>query len=493
MKCLDLALPKDKDDLPKLEQSSAAIISPTAENTIDLNSNEDTAHPSNWSGRYKWTVISLVGTMTMIDVFATTIFLPAVPQILREFDSNDQLYSVILVSIWELGEGLGPFIIAPLSEIYGRLPVFHIANLLFTIFTIGGALSTNLSMLVTFRFLNGVTVASLILGPGMVGDMFTQNTRGRPMAALNLPGLLGPLAGPFIGGYIAQVKGWRWTFWIITISISIFQAPALIIMRESYWPRILKSTSLKLQKAPPTGNFPRPEASHEEDKKALFRQAIIRPFQILIFSPSALLLSFYSAIGYSMLYIILVTINLIYERAYGFSQGSAGLIYLASGLGMIAGVIVCGLTSDWYLKRKSGTGEMKPEYRLPPLILGDIASVIGLVFYGWTAEYHCHWILPLIGTFFVGFGTMLSIVPVDSYLVDAFADYAASAVSGGVFFRAILGALVPLAGPALDATLGLGWGSSVLAFTVLAFVPIPIILIRYGEWLRKHKRFQVVF
>jgi len=145
-----------------------------------------------------------------------------VPEILRGFHSSDQLYSVILVSIWELGEGLGPFIVAPLSELSGRLPVFHTANVLFTIFTIAGAISSNLSMLVAFRFLNGVTVASLTLGPGIVGGMFIQDTRGRPMAALTLPRLLGPVAAPIIGGYLTEAKEWRWTFWLITIAMGTF-------------------------------------------------------------------------------------------------------------------------------------------------------------------------------------------------------------------------------------------------------------------------------
>ena len=109
-------------------------------------------------------------------VSPTVIFLPAVPQVLHKLNYHNQLYSVFLLSIWELGGGLGPFVVAPLSESYVRLPVFHIANLLFTLFTIGSALSCSPSMLVAFRFLNRVTVATLTLGPGIAGDMFTQDT-----------------------------------------------------------------------------------------------------------------------------------------------------------------------------------------------------------------------------------------------------------------------------------------------------------------------------
>jgi len=53
--------------------------------------------------------------------------------------------------------------------------------------------------------------------------------------------------------------------------------------------------------------------------------------KIMLFSPIALSLSVYSAVSSSMLYIILTTINSVYENDYGFSQGTVGLIYLAGG------------------------------------------------------------------------------------------------------------------------------------------------------------------
>jgi MFS family permease len=46
-------------------------------------------------------------------------------------------------------------VIAPLSEMYGRLPLYHSCNLLFIIFTVAAAISTNMSMFIVFRFLMG--------------------------------------------------------------------------------------------------------------------------------------------------------------------------------------------------------------------------------------------------------------------------------------------------------------------------------------------------
>lgn len=131
------------------------------------------------------------------------------PQVLAEFKVTDNLYSTLLVSIWELGEGVGPFLIAPLSEIYGRLPVYHLGNVLFLLCSVASALSTNISMLVAFRFLNGSVVTALTLGPSIVGDLFAKEERGSAMALAIVFPLVGPIAAPLVGGYTAQAKGVR--------------------------------------------------------------------------------------------------------------------------------------------------------------------------------------------------------------------------------------------------------------------------------------------
>ena len=91
----------------------------------------------------------------------------------------------------------------------------------------------------------------------------------------------------------------------------------------------------------------------------------------------------------------------------------------------------------------------------------------------------------------VGLGLLATFMPIQTYLVDAFTTYAASALAANTVLRSLVGALLPLAGQKMYATLGLGWGNSLLAFIAIAMCPIPIILYRYGERIRKSPRFQV--
>jgi hypothetical protein len=111
---------------------------------------------------------------------------PATPSILEEFHSTDRLQSTLLVSIWELGEVVGPLVVAPLCELYGRLPVYHVSNVLFIIFNVIAALSKNMEMLIAMRFWLGMSVASTVINPCIVGDMFPEKNRGNALSIMGV-------------------------------------------------------------------------------------------------------------------------------------------------------------------------------------------------------------------------------------------------------------------------------------------------------------------
>ena len=204
--------------------------------------------------------------------------------------------------------------------------------------------------------------------------------------------------------------------------------------------------------------------------------------------------SCYMGLIYGILYLLFSSLSLVFEDDYGFSQGTVGLTFLGIGIGSMLGLIIFGIISDKILKYLGKKhGGFKPEFRLPPLIPGCFMVPLGLFWYGWTAQTHQHWILPIIGTMFVGLGMLATFMPIQTYLVDAFTIYAASAIAANTVFRSLAGAFLPLAGPKMYATLGLGWGNSLLAFIALAFTPVSWIFLKYGERIRTSERFKVEF
>ena len=420
-------------------------------------------------------------------------FAPGVPQVMHDFHSTNQNLGSFVVSIYILGYATGPLFIAPLSEIYGRTMVYHVTNVLYVVFTVVCAVSTNLGMLIGFRLLAGMMGSTpLTIGGGTNADMFRVEERGAAMAIWSIGPLLGPVVGPVAGSYLSNAKGWRWDFWLVAILAGFVSIGMLFTLRETYAPRILELKARRLRKETGNPNL-RSKLDTGLSSKDLLIRSIVRPTKMLVFSPIVFLLSFYMAVVYGYLYLLFTTMTGVFERTYHFSSSNVGLAYLGLGIGMFTGLFITGATSDLVLKRLSAKngGVAKPEFRLPPLIPAAFMIPIGLFVYGWSADKAVHWIVPIIGTSFVGMGLITTFMPIITYLIDAYTLYSASVLAANTVLRSMMGALLPLAGPSMYKALGLGWGNSLLGFIALALIPLPIIFWRYGERIRSSPRFHI--
>jgi multidrug resistance protein len=419
-------------------------------------------------------------------------FAPGIPLVMPEFQSTNEDLASFVVSVYLLGYAFGPLVIAPLSELYGRLPVYHVNTVLFILWNVGCARSTSLSMLIAFRFLTGLAGACpLTIGVGSIADCFRQEERGRVMAMYTLPVLLGPSIGPVVGGYLSEYLGWRWNFWFIIIVVStdrlqpssvaatdkMLSRPCvvfifcLIFQRESYPPAILERRVRRLQKE--TGNVAlRSALQFHESPRRVFLTAIVRPTKLLFLSPIVFGLSLLTAVVYGCLYLFFTAVSELFVNEYGISRANVGLVYLGCGAGQFVGILALGAVSDRIVQRMAKGGEMKPEFRLPPLLPACFFMPAGLLFYGWAAQAHVHFIVPVIGTTLIGLGAICIFMPVATYLVDAFTVYAASATAANTVFRSIGGALLPLCGRRMYAALGYGWGNTLLACVGIAMAPM---------------------
>lgn len=149
-------------------------------------------------------------------------FAPAYHQVLSEFGSSNGVVSSLIVSIYVLGWALGPLLLAPLSEVYGRQVVYTYSNILYVGCTAACALAPNLVSLVVFRFLTG-TVGStpMAIGGGTIADVAQIQHRGRALSLYMCGSILGPTVGLVFGGIVTEILGWRSVCWVIAISVSL--------------------------------------------------------------------------------------------------------------------------------------------------------------------------------------------------------------------------------------------------------------------------------
>ena len=191
-------------------------------NVVDWESAEDPKRPINWTKKQKWFNMGVIAVITFLTPLASSMVAPGVPLILRDFNESSETIGSFVVSIYVLGYAIGPLVIAPLSEVYGRIPVYHVNNVLFTIWTLACALAPGIGSLLAFRLLAGIAGSCPItIGGGSISDTFAQSERGAAMALFALGPLLGPVIGPVVGGYLAEDAGWRWIFRVLTIAVSV--------------------------------------------------------------------------------------------------------------------------------------------------------------------------------------------------------------------------------------------------------------------------------
>lgn len=258
-------------------------------------------------------------------------------------------------------------------------------------------------------------------------------------------------------------------------------------MEETFKPVILrrKAARARKQKGDDGPRIQAQASNQDRTSNELLKRAVVRPIRILLFSPIVLLLSIYGSFLFGLIYLLFTTFPDVFGVTYEFTAGTSGLSYLGLGMGMILGILLFGILSDKILKQPRGGTVVRPELRLILMIYAAPFIPIGFFWYGWSADKHTHWIVPILGTFIIGCAGFLMMMPGQLYLVDAFgSEAAASALAGSTVSRSLFAALLPLAGPHLYSALGLGWGNSLLAFVALAFVPVPFLLYRYGEQLR---------
>ncbi|KAK2745569.1 hypothetical protein FQN57_003694 [Myotisia sp. PD_48] len=463
-------------------------------NIVSWDGPDDPEHPHNWKRSKKVGVCISIAFITFLTPLGSSMFAPAVPQVMKEFNSTNQELAAFIVSVYLLGFSFGPLIIAPLSELYGRVYFYHVCNILFVAFNIGCAKANSIETLIVFRLLAGAAgSAPLAIGAGSLSDMIGPENRGAAMAAWALGPLLGPVIGPVGGSYLMAAKGWRWTFWLISMTAGVMTINTYFWLTESYHPVLLARKTKRLIKETGNTNL-RSALDQQKEPKQLILQAIVRPCKMLV-SPIILLLSIYVAVVYGYLYLMFTTLAPVFVKNYGFSESNAGLAFLGIGVGSIFGLAILWFGSDRLLKRLShkAGGVLKPEFRLPPLIPGSFFIPIGLFWYGWSVEYRLHYMMPIIGTLWVGIGMLIAFMTVSTYLVDAYTRYSASAMAANTVLRSLVGALLPLCGLRMFNNLGLGWGSSLLGFISLSMVPFPIVFYLYGERIRTSKKFAMSF
>jgi multidrug resistance protein len=476
---------KDRLERPKAPETNIS------ENIVGWDGQMDTNLPLNFSKSLKWRITLFTSGMNLMVAFASSMIAPGISYVSAEFHNTSSTLETFTVTVFLLGLTVGPLIFSPLSELYGRKVVLTWGNVIFILLQIACALAPNLNALICFRFLGAMGgSATFTIGAASISDLFDIDERGTASSIYALGTLFGPVVGPVCGAFIAKYIGWRWSFWSLSILSTILALAILFLGKETNHEVLIRWKVEKFRKELSNPNlrscYVKP-GSQPISSSQLMLTHMTTPFRLLFFSPIILLLSIYGAFVYGMQYIFSTTIPSVFMTTYQWDPEYTGLAYLGLGLGFLVGALTVARINDATTVRMAlaNNGVAEPEMRLPACVLFACLIPVSFFWYGWSTFYKVHWSVPIIGLIPFGIGQIGVFVPIQAYILDSFPTLAASSFAAVAVVRCLLGAILPLAGPSMYQSLGLGWGNTIFGLIAIALIPFPLLIFKYGGLIRK--------
>ncbi|GAA5968622.1 hypothetical protein JCM11641_007702 [Rhodosporidiobolus odoratus] len=508
---------------------------------LDVEHVEVVDDPRVWGEGRKNIVLAIISFTAIGATLTGSIFFPALESLQADLHTSDNLLACG-VSLFILGQGVFPMCWSAISEVTGRKRSYLVSLVIYIVATIVCSRSQTIAVFLVMRVLQSLgSSAVLSLGAGTLADIYDTHERGTKLGIYYACPLLGPAAGPIIGGGLTSGGSWRVTFYFLAgygaICLALmfwlpdtFRKERSLAWRKAYdrakqhQREELAKARAALPKADEKGSLaggpagtsfaqvlPTPSRQQLEeggvpgfaplrkiktalsaksgDVKVKISLRDLNPLAVsgdVIKQPTNFLTLLYSGFLFAAQYCITFTASRTFAAdPYDYSPIEVGLVLLSFGLGNVLGSIGGGRYSDMVLRRlkvKNG-GKGEPEMRIKSAYPALPFIPLLFIAYGWLAYYHVRIAGPVVVLFFLGAAIMVVYATTLSYIVDANPGRSTSAIACNSLFRGVLAcAASQAAEPILDEIYNgafyTGWGIMLLVGEAL----VVLISLKGQRW-----------
>jgi MFS family permease len=342
----------------------------------------------------------------------------------------------------------GPFVCA-ISRKYGKRPVFLFSGLMGIIGTVIGGCANDYHLLLVGRIVQGfATSAFESIVVTVIGDMYFVHERGVRVSLLNF--ILGAISSlvSVISGPITTSLGWKFCFWVLLPFCCVQWILMILFCPESNYNRDAlynldinatenfdKLAELEHKRAEQEESSPAEAATRKSFWRRLapaggiyssdnLIRLSLAPFLSLtnvaalwVTVMSGLLVGWYVAVSFIMA-------QWFTPAPYNYSAADIGYLNIGPTIGGLCASVFMSAVSDPIIRfaAKRNKGIYEPEFRLFPMVVCFVFTIVGLALYGYGLK--SHWAPPVTAVVhaILLFGILVGAIASSAYILDAFRD-----------------------------------------------------------------------
>lgn len=257
----------------------------------------------------------LLGGLAMFGPFSIDTIFPAFPAIGMQLDA-DKVEIQQTISAYLIAYALMSLVHGPLSDAIGRKRVIIGGLIVFTFASIGCALSRDLTTLLAFRALQGLSSGvGLIVGRAVIRDVLHGEAAQRLMSQVSMIFGIAPAIAPIIGGWILGWTAWPVIFWFL----AAFSVVLLIVT----W-------------------FGLPETHAKEARLPLRMGSLLRDYVSIFANPRFQRLAAASAFNFAALWLFIASAPAFVVDHLRLGESDFGWFFVPMIGGMVTGSFVSG-------------------------------------------------------------------------------------------------------------------------------------------------------
>ncbi|KAI0486452.1 major facilitator superfamily domain-containing protein [Xylaria cf. heliscus] len=427
----------------------------------------DPNDPLKWSQAYKYYIALIVCLAMLVCNFLAAGPTVAIVETARDFfPKTHPNKSVARVAYFftstALVQGTGNFLWVPLTNKFGRRPVYLISYAIYLAAAIWLIYERHFHRFLIGRILLGFgSGAAETLAPITIADIFFLHERGAIMALYTSFLSIGVAFGILIDGLIVINNSWRVIYEVASALVALvfllafFTFPETAFIRDEQ-PAFAAHASRK-QDTEKLDTVVQPSAPTPERRSylqnlrvfwgTLTEESLIKMFFRplgLIILPSVLWAALVQSVTIGFVVAVTSNVAVAYSAAYDFEAWQVGLAFISAIAGSLIGIPAGGqlgdVVADWFTRRNGGI--RSPEMRLPAMCISLITTPLSLILYGVGIQNKLHWICPTIGLGLLNFSITQATNICLVYVIDAYRPIAGEITLTVLGFKSLFGFLL---------------------------------------------------